>query len=612
MDTPITFSPSDIADQGSATAPQRQKAAPQATSQPAAGDVVTFSPHDINEAAPPTASKPASSAAPASPSTWDQVKQGLKKSMIGQLAKTVFAPPQDANEVSAQAGGGDVGLFAYRMANNLIQAHKEMQKSSGPDYMAAIDKFRDAAIDLVLSSDKDAAMSGHKHDAIMNAVAGTTELAGAASPEIKPVMQQVSDLARSTTAEGQAEGLSPVTELTRGLTDVGTAALTAKAPAAVADLGEAAETPEVAAEAAPAADSTTSLLDKGKTLYQKVTKGGQTADTVATTNAAKSGLPEGAVAETEAPTVQSVSPDVQQSIRDSANEVAQNEGLKPVPDNTPIRETFNNLRDQFYARSKSGFAKIQEATGVDINQLQQDISKLNRKISDSVGEPDRIDSLTEQLQAKQEVADQAFADAEKAGIDTKQAVNDWKKMNAADEMNSHVVNSTSGRAGVGNGEITDPTKLAPRLEKASVSQSPTRPSRLQEFMGEDTANKLASTVEQNRGVIKDFEPSTATGQKAMQDLIRPNTGTGKVQAIKQSLGFSPKTNWLGTYMDMSKLSDAEMVARFGADVSNARSFVASQARWQIGKMLAKGVGIAAIAKTTGIASSAIHAVLDAI
>ncbi len=58
----------------------------------------------------------------------------------------------------------------------------------------------------------------------------------------------------------------------------------------------------------------------------------------------------------------------------------------------------------------------------------------------------------------------------------------------------------------------------------------------------------------------------------MQDLLRPNTGTGVtgrvtgIPQLRQLLGFKPDTNWLGVYRDFSKLSPEEMTAQFGTDV----------------------------------------------
>jgi hypothetical protein len=489
-----------------------------------------------------------------------------------------FAPPQTATEhvVDAITGGTGAGLAAWRTAKSLVDSVKNAMDAKKPN------EFSQAKGDV-----QRAVQDFHNRD-YRNLAADAGSVVGDAIP-VPVVGNTVRNISEGTRPGGDLAGA-----LGQAAGDAAVLVGTSAVPEAAGDLEGSAALPTHS--------------------YDPVTgaiKPIPAADAVSATNAAKSGLPEGAAAQTEAPTVQSASPEVQQAIKDSANAVAKSEELQPVPDNTPIRETFNNLRDQFYARSKAGFAQIQEATGVDINQLQQDIRKLGYKISDAVDDPDKVDSLTTQVQAKQAVADKAFADAQAKGINTTQAVTDWKKMNAADEMNAHVVNSTTGRPGVGNGEITDPTKLAPRLDKASVSQSATRPGRLQEFMGNDTANNLADTIEAQRGAIKDFQPTTATGQKALQDLIRPNTGAGKVQSIKQSLGFTPKTNWLSTYSDLNKLSSAEMAAKFGPDAAQARSFVASQARWQLGKMLAKGVGIATITHVTGLDGAALHAIVHA-
>lgn len=199
------------------------------------------------------------------PGFWDHVKQGIKESMVGQLAHSAFAPPENVDEVAAHAGGGDAGLFAYRQAKNIVKLHEQLTKSSGPGWHDAANKFMDAAIDYGLSSDKDPVFSGKKHDAIMNTLSGTVDAMGQIQPAVAGALKQPSDLARSTTAEGQSEGLNPTAEVTRGALDVGTLAAGAKAPevpGAIEDAQEASAADAVTRDPATATAPVKATLTK--------------------------------------------------------------------------------------------------------------------------------------------------------------------------------------------------------------------------------------------------------------------------------------------------------------------------------------------------------------
>lgn len=107
--------------------------------------------------------------------------------------------------------------------------------------------------------------------------------------------------------------------------------------------------------------------------------------------------------------------------------------------------------------------------------------------------------------------------------------------------------------------------------------------------------------------IKEFAPSSPTGQQAMQEILRPNTA-GKV------IGSGAKIDFLKSYRDFDALTPEEQSARFGKDVEQARSYLKAQARNQLlarwGWRIGTGVGLAAIGKATGLTSTLIHALLE--
>ena len=116
-------------------------------------------------------------------------------------------------------------------------------------------------------------------------------------------------------------------------------------------------------------------------------------------------------------------------------------------------------------------------------------------------------------------------------------------------------------------------------------------------------------AEQGRGAIQSFKPTTATGQKALQEILQKNTGKGWLQTAKQTIGFSPKTDYIGSLNDFNSLSSAEQAARFGAEAPKVGAFLKQQAAWQVGKMLTMGATLATIGKITGVNNKLLHLVI---
>lgn len=339
-------------------------------------------------------------------------------------------------------------------------------------------------------------------------------------------------------------------------------------------------------------------------------------DAVVSKNANKmAGLVQGntAVTAEQAPTAASTSPAVQESIRQSFNRIASSNNLKTLPGDVPISDLGEQLGDQFYSRSKSIFAKVQQVTGLDLNKLHDQIGILDDKISDAIDNPEKAGILEQQKIALEEKSASAFAKfKQETGIDPTQAEQDWKKYNSSYDIGKKIQQATSGRPGIGTGEITDAQKLAPRLSQATAKVSATRPGRLVELAGPQEANGLADAVEGQRSLIKGFEPSSATGRQALQEIIRRNTaipsdsGAGIVgRGIRiaehpvASITKTPITDWNGVVSDFDEMGVPERRAAFGSDVSKVNDFIRSQATRQTLSNLAKG-GIGAIAAEEAI------------
>jgi hypothetical protein len=322
--------------------------------------------------------------------------------------------------------------------------------------------------------------------------------------------------------------------------------------------------PEAAAETATAEAVAPEAAEAAKT---------SPVETAVTKGATKSKLPVGQPA-TVAPAGEDIQPTLQQGIRDTVNKVAEDNGLKPVQSKS-IRDVGKGLGDQFYARSKNTFQQVQDATGVNPTDISNKISTLSDKIEAAVDDPEKAGALEQQKLALENQAAKAFEDAKAKGIDVEQARDDWKKYNAAYEFGQHVRNSAEGTLA---NPVINPSKLAPRLQKLSESTSPTQPGRLQQITGDEHASSLVEHAENARTAtqaVKEFVPSSPTGQQALQDLLRTNT-TGKSSIIRGGKVVG-KTDWNGAIKDFENLTPEEKTARFGNDVPKVRQYLGRQA-----------------------------------
>lgn len=393
---------------------------------------------------------------PQPPSTWDKVKEGIRQSMVGQLAQSAFAPPQNAEEVGAKAGGGDVGLFAYRTAKNLINAHAAMQKAVGDSYQKAVENFRDAAIDYALSTDSDPIISGHKRDAIMHAVSGAANLAGAATGA---PMQEGADI-----AEGSAAGQNLATPLTRGMVDLGTLALGAAAPKLVGTTA-AEEAPEVATEGTQEAATAT----KGPGLVKQVIQGEKVA---------------------QAPAKQALARGAQASAEDA--------GVAASVPSGGVR-TFMDKPIQAVAKAERGtYDALNKASGTDLKSLYDHAEE----VQDALDDPTNLaqkNALQADLKTTQDSIARGEARAAQNGVDPgtlKKAEAMTQQRYAMQAVKQKLFNNESvvkGNSAFGTNEelnIDPAIRQAENLNKPSRFAPEGTPTRLQQALGQEGANKL--------------------------------------------------------------------------------------------------------------------------
>ena len=391
---------------------------------------------------------------------------------------------------------------------------------------------------------------------------------------------------------------NPNKALWGNIIDMALMGVAGKAAAPVAEEEAAAETATVAPKATPTHvfDQTTGRLTPIESAVSKAV--------------AKSGLPEGQAASL-APTGEGIQPTLQQGIRDTMSKVAQ-ENVVAKSTAPSIRDVVKETADNIYAKSKPQFAVLDEATGGNVSRFDEQIRNVNRALQNVTDDAEEAKLLARKanLEASQEGA---FEQAKAKGVDPKlvdDAKANYKKAQALYDVDNHVKMSTSGtrpnigKPGAQTPEVVDPKKLNSRLNKVYDS------GRLQDAVGEDNAQALLTHADNAQVAgqqIKEFVPTSPTGQKAMQNILTPNT-KGKL------IGSGANTDFLKSYRDFDALTPEEQTAQFGKDVGQARNYLKTQARNQLintwGKRIGIGVGLGVIAKETGLTSALIHTLLE--
>ncbi len=482
--------------------------------------------------------------------------------VIQRTPLALVIPPQNANEHVAEGAGGTAGLVAYRMANQIKSLHDSVVNAkSGDEFWKAKSDFQNATLAWIL---------GHKHEAILHALSGGSDVASGTEPMLKPL---VTDNLRETSEAASQGDYVPAAAnaITLGtmlaVPDVAKGLGAAEAGTAEAGTAEAAET-GAATETAEAASKAEAVTPKaGLTPVEAKVAQGVT----------KSGLKTGTPA-TVAPTGEDIQPALQSGVRDYINKVNKQSGLAPVSDDVSIMDAAQKQADAFQARSQATFDKVKEITGVDPTTLKQIMRKRSVQIENAVaaGNDEEAGNLQQlQLQDENRVV-KAFDDAKAQNVSVDQARSDWNKSLRADELSSAIRGSKSNTSTLKNPNL-DPNKLTPRLQKLAESQPGGKAAKLSQLGGDD-AETLVEHAENARLAsqeIKDFVPATATGKNALQGIIQKNT-TGQSSIIRGGKVVG-KTDWNGVVKDFENLGADGQIKAFGADVPRVRQFLERQA-----------------------------------
>jgi hypothetical protein len=581
MGNPIVFSPSDIDENASAAIAVPKPAAPTPIS-----SHVTFSPSDIDEnasaamASAPSTAQPVSMYPGANPSgniypgapadanaTADISGPGVMNAFgrgitsFGNDIPNPFAAVKSilSNPVATAKGiasATPLGTVFHGVKNSIAgyEAY-EKARTSGADVVGALHaasetmKAQDAAAQMVKQRSDE-----FKKDPSGQSVRALLDAAGIAATYFI-----------GTGAGSSAGGITTTSEVAPELAAESTAGESALGDEAAT----AASTPPAASEstAAPVTPPPAPAIvtPKATAVAQGVSK------------AADAGVSEGA-AETVAPTGEDIQPQLHAGIRNFVNSTLDDAGLDAVPDTVPITDAPQQLADSFQARSQTIFDKVEELTGVNPTTLKEQMSARADQITEAsaAGDVEKAGKLEMLQKADENRSIQAFNQAKAQGVDVDQARSDWNASIRGDELSAAVRGSKANTSTLQN-PVLDPGKLAPRLQKLAESQPGGKASKLFQLGGEDNATALVEHAENARdatAAIKDFVPSTATGQKLFGKIVENNT------AEKSSLLRGGKTvgttDWNGVVKDIGNLTPAQQSA-LGNDLARMRQVANKQA-----------------------------------
>lgn len=191
----------------------------------------------------------------------------------------------------------------------------------------------------------------------------------------------------------------------------------------------------------------------------------------------------------------SVQPVLQRGIRDTIAKVAEDSGVvKSVAPS--IRDVVEDTADAVYAKSKSQYQVLDDATGGRVQRFKDRLDNIRQSLNGLTGTEEDITKEASLLKAQKETEDamqEAFKDAKAKGVDPKlidEANSNFKKSQALYDLDKHLKMSASGmRPDVGtaaakNPEAIDPSKMFSRMNRLYDS------GRLQEAVSEPNAQSL--------------------------------------------------------------------------------------------------------------------------
>jgi hypothetical protein len=335
--------------------------------------------------------------------------------------------------------------------------------------------------------------------------------------------------------------------------------------------------------------------------------------------AAQAGISEGLPSqETPSITPGQIQESQRQAILSEANRVADEEGVSRPHKDSSIRDIDQHVGEGIENKATGIFKKLDDAmmNGGRFQTLYEKIKNTSRALLNLTDSPEDI-AKEAQFELGMKTSEQSLADAldqakEKLANDPDVKIKDpqklidegnrlFRKAQALYDHARHVRMTTTGmRPGMGElgtqtPETTNAGSLNTRYNR-SYNRQPKEPvSRMNQAYGDEGSQRLLTATDNAKIAaqqIKDFVPTTATGQQALTDLLKENT-TPKTKIT----GTKIVTDYNESLKSFEKLTGKEQTARFPGEVDQVRKFLQSKAYQQTAIKLLKWAGATAAGGT---------------
>lgn len=332
--------------------------------------------------------------------------------------------------------------------------------------------------------------------------------------------------------------------------------------------------------------------------------------------AAKSGLPEGEAASSTPPSGEDIQPNLRLGIRSVASQTSKDAGLEAVPpakvsEPQSVRDSFGSVARNVISKAQSDFKALDEASGGRWQRFSDQIKNIQEKMGEVNGiDDDAYENLEAKRNELQTLQAQMVEDMKASGkIDpaiADRANAQYRRGMALQDVNNAVRMSTKPSV-TAPGKVEDvinPDALANRLSKLNDTPPWGGDSRLVQALGKDGAADLINHVQEAqsaKAAVESFKPTSATGQKAMADLLRPVTEPKLIRA-------GIEVNYIKAYADFTRMTPEQQAEMFGNETPQAAAFLRSRARAQanwlrVGKVaswVTGGLGLLELAHKLGI------------
>lgn len=263
---------------------------------------------------------------------------------------------------------------------------------------------------------------------------------------------------------------------------------------------------------------------------------------------------------------------------------------------TSLRDQFGQAARTVLGVAKNDFATLDEASGGRWQRFNDQIQNVANKMDEVAGiDDDHFEALqakrTQLEQAQAKMVEQLKAEGQVDPTIADRAQTLYRRGMALNDVNKAAQMATERQAipGAGAVERVNPDKFGLRLAKLNDVPLDGGPSRLQQALGPEGAQRLIQATDDARVNLQPeaFANMEDTGKAALRALLRDNSVTDPTALNKDRV----RTDYVKALKNFDSMGAVKQRAIWKEDVPAVRSFLRSRARWQsIPKMLLNRTG----------------------